>query len=105
MSDSVYEADNLNLTDSDIVRIEENVPFHWSGVTGCNNHDRAQNEYKKTLTNWVKNKMYEHRNWRWIRYSATEAIGRCTQYRDRWTGKRSCLCRGSLKCYIEFRRP
>ena len=39
LSDSVYEADNLNLTDSDIVRIEENVPFHWSGVTGCNNHD------------------------------------------------------------------
>ena len=103
-NETAPEVNSLQLRNSDIVRIEENVPFGWSGVTGCNNNERAQSEYRKTLAEWVKNKMYEYRNWRWIRYGSSEATGRCSQYDDIWTGRR-CNCRGTLKCFIEFRKP
>ncbi|MCG2419366.1 hypothetical protein K8089_10055 [Aequorivita sp. F47161] len=95
---------SLNLSNSDIVRIEEDVRFSWSGVTGCNSNDRAQSEYQQTLKAWVKNKLYEHRNWSWVRYGATEANGRCNSSKDPWTGVRRCGCSGKLKCYIEFRK-
>jgi len=104
-NETTFKLDKLNQLDSDIVRIEETVPFSWSGVRGCNDNERAQSVYKEVLTNWVKDKMFEHRNWEWVRYGATEANGRCHESRDRWTNERSCGCRGGLKCYIEFLKP
>jgi len=104
LAESAFEEKSLNINISDIVRIEEKVDFYWSGVSGCNNNATAQTEYKKTLTKWVKNQMFEHRNWRWVKYGIIEATGRCSQSRDRWTNVRTCRCSGKLNCYIEFRK-
>ncbi|MFK5855084.1 MAG: hypothetical protein QM503_03060 [Bacteroidota bacterium] len=105
MNETAYEIKSLSIEKSDIVRIEESVYFSWGGVTGCNTQERADGEYSKVLKSWVKNKMYEHRNWRWVRYGTNGVSGTCNSFRDRWTNVRSCGCRGHLKCYIEFRKP
>lgn len=104
LDETSFNYKSLNLSNSDIVRIEEDVSFSWSGVTGCNSNDRAQSEYQNTLKAWVKNKLFEYRNWSWVRYGAIEANGRCSQSKDPWTGVRRCGCSGKLKCYIEFRK-
>lgn len=104
LDETAHEFKNLTIEKSDIVRIEESVRFSWSGVTGCNTQERADAEYSNTLNSWVKNKMFEYRNWRWVRYGTNGVSGSCSRSRDRWTGVRSCGCRGHLKCYIEFRK-
>jgi hypothetical protein len=101
---SAYELNTLESKDLEIVRIEGDASFLWSGVTGCNNNDRVQGELQKVMDQWAKDRIFEHRNWRWTKYGAISTHGRCYQRRDQWTGVRDCDCRGYLKCYIEFRK-
>lgn len=107
LNETAHEFMSLKIADSEIVRIEGDAPFHWSGVRNCNNDADAQVNYKAAIAKWVQKKMFEHRDWRWVRYGAKSVEGRCTQYTPGTFsgGSRSCLCRGVLKCYIEFRKP
>lgn len=102
--DSAYELSSLDSKDFEIVRIEGDASFNWSGVTGCNDNDRVQSELQKVMESWAKDRIFEHRNWRWTKYGAISTHGKCYKRRDRWTGVRDCGCRGYLKCYIEFRK-
>lgn len=97
---------SLSLDDSDILRVEESISFHWSGVKGCNRRERVERELRKDFENWVKAKLYEYRHLRWTRYGIVSGSvkGKCTSWKDRWTGKRKCVCRGGMKGYIEFRK-
>lgn len=104
-TETAWRVEKMDLTDTDIVRIEENVPFYWKGVTGCNTNERAQPEYRKTRDEWVKKKMFEHSNWQWTRYGMISATGRCSSSIDYWTSVRKCSCSGTLKCFIEFSKP
>jgi hypothetical protein len=105
LSEDFLGLDKNTLENADIVRIEEDVPFYWSGVSGCNDNTRAQNEYLKTRNEWAKNKIFEYRQWRWVKFGALSANGRCRQSQDPWTNVRKCSCSGTLKCFIEFIKP
>lgn len=98
------EAVELSIQKSDIVRIEESVHVSWSGVSGCNHQDTVDNNAKTAMESWVKAKMFEHRNWRWVKYGAGVGNFRCSQRKDPWTSVRSCGCSGHIPCYIEFRK-
>lgn len=105
LSEEAAELGSISIQNSDIVRIEENVYVNWSGVSSCNHRSRIESEVRSALKRWVERKMYEHRNWRWVRYGAKASTVRCSQSRDVWTGVKSCGCRGHIPFYIEFRKP
>lgn len=105
-SKHAIEHESPSLEDSDILRVEEKISFHWSGVKGCNRRERVERELNKDFQNWVKGKLYEYRDLRWIKYGIVSGSvkGKCSKWKDRWTGKRKCVCRGGMKGYIEFRK-
>jgi len=88
---------------SEILRIEEKVYVSWGGVTGCCAQDRIDGSCRAKLEEWAKNKMFEHRQLRWLRYGSLSAQVSCSQSRAPWPdNSRSCRGSVSLPCYIEF---
>ncbi len=108
-SDEIFDeaawASTISLPDSDVVRIEEQVPVSWNGVSSCDHTDRIQAEVNAAFRRWIERKLYEHRDWRYLRAGGKPGQVRCGSHKDPWTGKRSCGCRGALPFWIEFAKP
>ena len=102
-SDLAQESKEMNFKSNDILRIEENVSHSWSGVTNCGHTDRIRRECAGAVERWARNKMFEYRQYRWIRYGNESSRVHITQ-RNPPFGPRSCGARTSIPCYIEFRK-
>lgn len=103
--DEVSWFEEPQAADAGIILIEEKVSVGWSGVDSCHHSDRVQAEVRYDLQKWIQKKLFEHRNWRYIRAGAKASRVSCHQWKDPWSGKRSCGCRGAIPFYIEFRKP
>lgn len=102
--DEVIEFKKLKLKDSDVLKIEENVNHHWRGVTSCGHADRIKNESWTKVQSWAKNKIFEYREYRYVRYGNKAHTVYVEQWKDPITGKRKCGARTTIPCFIEFRR-
>lgn len=102
--DKADEHLNLNLKDSDILRIEEFTSKGYSGVRGCGNSDRIKNEAIAAMNSWVGAKMLQYRDLRWITYGHLGGTARWYNGKKA-SGARYCKGGVYIKCYIEFRRP
>ena len=91
------------IDDADVVLIEEKVTVSWRGVKSCDHSDRIQSEVRAALQRWMEQKIYEHREWRYLRAGAKAGTVRCRAWKD-WDGTRSCGCSGGIPFYIEFLR-
>ena len=98
------EAEELNLDSGDILRIEEPIRHTWTGVTSCGHQDRIKNECWGRVQSWAKDKMFEYRQFRCLRYGNGSSRVKIRNRKDPWTGKRSCWAGTTIPCYIEFRK-
>jgi hypothetical protein len=105
VEDTTTWAEAPAVPSAEIVRIEEVVQVGWSGVSSCDHSDRIQAEVRSHLQRWIEKKLYEHRNWRYLRAGAKASSVRCGSWKDPWTGKRSCGCSGGIPFYIDFAKP
>ena len=100
------ELKSLEIAKNEILRIEENVPVYWSGVTGCCSQSRIDSNCDSAYKSWVQKKLYEYRHLRWVRYGHPAARISCSSGRLGWPNdERWCRARTTLECYIEFRKP
>lgn len=99
------ESAELDLKAIGILRIDENVKHSWRGVKNCGDKNRINNECRRAMENWAKNKMFEYSEYRWIKYGNKSSSVRVTQRRARLSGRRSCSASTTIPCYIEFRVP
>ena len=96
--------DELSFRKSDnILRIEEKVQVTWTGVKGCSRH--VDRNVKKALEKWVKQKMFEHKDLRWVQYGSKKSSFKCSRSKDPWTSVRKCGCLGKVPFFIDFQKP
>jgi hypothetical protein len=105
ITDEASWAQSAPPLDEEVVIVEENVQVSWSGVSSCDHTDRIQAEVRTHLQRWIEKKLYEHRDWRYLRAGAKASSVRCRSWRDTWTGRRSCGCNGVIPFWIEFAKP
>ena len=104
--DSVSDAAALSVNKAQVLRVEENVSANWSGVRDCGNAQQVNAEARRALESWAKDKMFQYRHLRYIRYGAGAGTGRVTQSDSGWGGGgRSCRAYITMPCYIEFFQP
>ncbi len=105
IADEASWATGKTIPGGDIVRVEEIVTVSWHGVSSCDHSDRIQAEVRAALQRWMQAKLYEHRDWRYLRAGAKASTVRCRQWKEPWSGKRSCGCSGGIPFWIEFAKP
>jgi hypothetical protein len=97
------ESEKVTYKENDILRIENNVYHSWSGVSSCGHADRIKSECWGAVQNWAKNKIFEHSQYRYIRYGNESSRVRVLNRKPPF-GARSCSASTTIPCYIEFRK-
>lgn len=101
--DDMINLINPVVSDLDILRIEEDVYASWKGVNGCCKGETPNNNLNIAITKWVKDKIFEYRDLRYVRYGHGGGTAKCTTSSSGFPDNRR-RCRGSItvKAYIEF---
>ena len=99
--DEMDHANGLSQDKDNVLRVEEKVGRSWSGVASCGHSDRIQAEAQAALNEWIKQKIFQYRNLRYLRAGAGEGRARWTDYNPPF-GARSCHGSLTMPCYIEF---
>ncbi len=90
---------------AEVLRIEEQVSHGWSGVSSCGHSDRIKSEAAQALEAWAKNKIFQYRHLRYIRYGHLGGSARTSSSGGSWGQPRRCRGSLTIKCYIEFIKP
>jgi hypothetical protein len=91
--------------DADVLRIEEDVYASWSGVSGCCDGDTPSNNVNAAFTKWVKDKIFQYRDLRYLRYGQGGGTARCRTSSSGFPdNRRSCRGSATVKAYIEFEK-
>lgn len=92
-------------TNADVLRIEEDVYASWSGVSGCCSGDTPNKNVNVEFTKWVKDKIFQYRDLRYIRYGHGGVTARCVTSSSGFPdNRRSCRGSAKVKAYIEFEK-
>lgn len=102
-TNEAIEANELNLTAGDILRLEENVTGRFSGVRSCSDPNVHSAKALAAMNKWAQEKIFEHRDLRYIRFGHLGGNASWRNYTS-WDGKRSCSGSVTVKAYIEFRK-
>lgn len=88
-----------------VLRVESKLTATWSGVRSCSDISIHKQNIETTANNWIKNKMFEHRNEKWIRYGWDIPKITIRNGRNPFPN-RSRYCRGTANynIYIEFEK-
>ena len=98
-------SDFQSSSNNDILRVEEDIGASWSGVSNCGNDGRISSACRRRLEEWARDKMFEYRHLKWIRFGHQWPVrARITRRRNRWTNERSCRGSATLNCYMEFEK-
>ena len=101
--DEASDSKTLNLQQSEILRIEEEVSRSFSGVRGCSDSNTHNSNATAAMNEWAQRKIFENRNLRYIRFGHLGGTAYWTN-RTAWDGTRSCTGYVVIKCFIEFRK-
>ena len=106
ITDLKVDADEERLKDFEVFRIDEIVPRRWTGVSSCGTQERVNAEARAALEGWAKNKIFQYRDLRYIRYGTPGGTANSWYNGGGGFGGSGRTCTGviSLPCYIEFRR-
>lgn len=90
---------------SNILRVEGNVGASWRGVRGCADAPTPRQKVEEAANNWIKEKMFEHKNFKWIKYGWDVPVISIRRWRDPFPDRRNhCSGTANFKIYIEFEK-
>lgn len=105
LAEEAPELPSLKLQPGEVLRIEETVYASWGGVSGCCDQNTVDAEWRAAFQRWVKEKLFQYRHLRWIRYGqVSNATGKCSRSGGDWGSARRCRASLSAPCFIEFRQ-
>lgn len=94
---------DITISSENILRIEADLGAYWSGVRGCDDFARKKTEIEKVTNNWIKDKLFENKHLKWIRYGWNiqdiSVLNGRNPFPD---NSRYCSGTAKLKIYIEF---
>lgn len=102
--DEAADSKVLNLEQSEILRIEEEVSRRFSGVRSCSEPSTHNSNATAAMNEWAQRKIFENRDLRYVRFGHLGGTAHWTN-RTAWDGTRSCTGYVLIKCFIEFRKP
>ncbi|ROI01549.1 hypothetical protein EGI16_16770 [Chryseobacterium sp. G0240] len=88
-----------------ILRVEANLGATWRGVRGCGDSPTPRNHIEAAANNWIKEKMFENKNLKWIRYGWSIPVISIRHWKDPFPDRRNhCSGNANFKIYIDFEK-
>lgn len=95
--------ENKTMDTIQILRIENTLVASWSGVSSCGEIERMKRNTDEKAIIWIKDKLFEHRESKWIRYGWYYETPNVRESKEPWpSNKRSCTGNVKFVAFIEF---
>lgn len=99
------EVDQSKIVASNILRVEADLVSSWRGVRGCGDAPTPRKKIEATANAWIKTKMFEHKNLKWIRYGWNVPVISVRRWQDPFPDKRRhCSGNARFKIFMEFEK-
>lgn len=97
--------EDVNLDTVNVLRIESKLTATWSGVRSCRDQDRMiRNTDEKALV-WIKDKLFEHRESKWVRYGWYYGKPTVRNSSEPWPSRaESCTGRVEFLIFLEIEK-
>ena len=88
---------------ADLLRVEEDLPMSWSGVSSCCDRERIDNECKAQFDSWLGRQVSGHPGHQMVNYGHGGGSVRCSQSNSGWPdNRRSCRAGVTVRAFAEF---
>lgn len=91
--------EDVNLDTVNVLRIESKLTANWKGVQSCGDQDRVYRNTDERALVWIKDKLFEHRDSKWVRYGWYYEKPNVRNWKDDWPSS-ARNCRGSVEFVI-----